>query len=148
MKTEFRQARKPTELRSLELFDHKVFHRYPSDWFHREDWEAFDSWWLIVNHRKIGCCAFEAQRASLHIVSTGILPGFQGRGFGGLLKAWQIAYARQHGFQRIVTNSRKSNKPMIRLNRKFGFKVIRTTPHYYENPTEPSVVMALRLRAR
>jgi ribosomal protein S18 acetylase RimI-like enzyme len=61
------------------------------------------------------------------------------------MKCWQIAYARQHKFKRIATNSRKSNKPMIALNKKFGFKVIRTTPNYYESPPEATVVMAMQL---
>jgi len=145
MKTEFRRARKPDELRSLEIFDRKAFHQYPDDWFSREDWKAFDAWWLLVDNRKIGCCAFEHQRATLYIASTGILPGFQGQGFGDLMKCWQIAYARQHKFKRIVTNSRKSNKPMIALNRKFGFKVLRTLPNYYQRPREATIVMALHL---
>ena len=34
---------------------------------------------------------------------------------------------------------------MIRLNQKFGFQVIRSTPNYYENPREPTLVMELRL---
>jgi ribosomal protein S18 acetylase RimI-like enzyme len=145
MKTEFRRARKPDELRSLEIFDRKAFRQYPDDWFRREDWEAFDAWWLLVDNRKIGCCAFEPRRGTLYIASTGILPGFQGQGFGDLMKCWQIAYACRNGFKRIVTNSRKSNKAMIALNRKFGFKVIRTTPNYYQNPPEATVVMSLQL---
>jgi ribosomal protein S18 acetylase RimI-like enzyme len=145
MKTEFRRARKPDEIRSLEIFDRKAFHRYPGDWFSRTDWEAFDAWWLIVDDRKIGCCAFEYRSGTLHIASTGILPGFQGHGLGDLMKCWQIAFARQNGFKRIVTNSRKSNKPMIALNKKFGFKVIRTEPGYYQGPPEASVVMALQI---
>ncbi len=145
MKTEFRRAQKPDELRSLEIFDRKAFHQYPADWFDRDDWEAFDAWWLIVANRKIGCCAFEAHGTTLYIASTGILPGFQGQGFGDLMKCWQIAYARRHRFKRIVTNSRKSNKAMIALNRKFGFKLIRAEPNYYQNPKEASVVMRLQL---
>ena len=34
---------------------------------------------------------------------------------------------------------------MIALNRKFGFRAIRTTPGYYANPSEATVVMELRL---
>jgi ribosomal protein S18 acetylase RimI-like enzyme len=145
MKTEFRQASKTSELRSLQIFDRKAFHNYPSDWFDKEEWQAFDSWWLIVNGRKIGCCAFEPKGATLYVASTAILPSHQGQGFGTLLKAWQIAYARSHHFKRIVTNTRKSNKAMQRLNKTFGFQVIRTTPDYYENPLEATIVMALDL---
>ncbi len=161
MNTEFRRALVPTEIRSLVIFDHKAFHKYPADWFDRDDWKTCDPWWMIVHDRKVGCCAFEPHvdfqgdirgdgqnpplRGSLYIVTTGILPQFRGLGFGNLLKYWQVLYARHHGFTRIVTNSRKSNKPMIGLNEKFGFKILRTTPNYYEEPRESTVVMELRL---
>lgn len=129
------------------IFDRKAFREYPADWFDREYWEACESWWLIVDGRKVGCCAFEYDaRGTLYIASTGILPEFRGRGLGALLKSWQISYARRHGFKRVITNTRKSNRPMIELNKKFGFTVLRTTPDYYGDPRESTVVMELRLR--
>jgi ribosomal protein S18 acetylase RimI-like enzyme len=144
------------------IFDRKAFREYPGDWFDREYWEACDSWWMIVDDRKVGCCAFERhlnfredagmdgdnprRGGSLYIATTGILPAFRGRGLGTLLKSWQLSYAQMHGFTRVVANTRKSNRPMIRLNKKFGFKIIRTTPNYYRCPSESTVVMELRLR--
>lgn len=161
MHTQFRRTIKPAEIRSLVIFDHKVFHRYPADWFDREDWQVYESWWMIIDGQKIGCCAFEHHvdfqddvrgdaknpplRGSLYIVTTGILPRFRGLGLGNLLKCWQISYARRHGFRRIVTNTRRSNKLMIGLNKNFGFKILRTTCDYYEHPSEPTVVMELPL---
>jgi hypothetical protein len=61
-----------------------------------------------------------------------------------MLKCWQIAYAWQNKFNRIVTNTRKRNKPMIHLNEKFDFEVIRVTRNYYSGPTDSTVVMELR----
>jgi ribosomal protein S18 acetylase RimI-like enzyme len=161
MHTEFRRVITPKEIRSLILFDHKAFHEYPGDWFDHATWQMYESWWMIVGKRKIGCCAFERhfdfqedihpvqhnprRRGLLYIASTGILPQFRGQGFGTLLKAWQLSYARHHNCTRIVTNTRKSNKAMIRLNQKFDFKIIRTTGGYYENPREATVVMERRL---
>jgi ribosomal protein S18 acetylase RimI-like enzyme len=161
MNTEFRRAIVPKEIRSLVVFDHEAFHEFPADWFDRDAWEAYDSWWMIVDDRKVGCCAFEPHvdfqediredgknphlRGSLYIVTTGILPSFQGLGFGALLKRWELLYAHRHGFTRVVTNTRKSNRPMIKLNERFGFNVLRTTPDYYEEPREPTVVMERRL---
>lgn len=158
MTTEFRKAILPNELRSLVTFDRKTFRKYPADRFDREDWNEYEPWWMIVGGRKIGCCAFEHHVAfqddlnqvnprlnsSLYIASTGILPSRQGQGYGSLLKCWQTLYARHHGFTQMITNTRQSNKPMIRLNRKFGFQIVRITPNYYENPREPTVVMELR----
>lgn len=158
MNTEFRRAILPKEVRSLVTFDHKAFHKYKADWFERDNWESCEPWWMLFNGIKVGCCAFERnvdfsdnlekenprRPGSLYISTTGILPRFRGRGFGEMLKCWEISYARFHGFTRIVTNHRKSNKPMIQLNKKFKFKVLRTVP-YYDEPTEPAVVMELLL---
>jgi ribosomal protein S18 acetylase RimI-like enzyme len=85
------------------------------------------------------------RKGTLYIASTGIIPEFQSVGLGRLMKAWQVSYARYHSFRRIVTNCRKSNVAMIGLNKGFGFRVTRTTPHYYSDPDEPTVVMELTL---
>jgi ribosomal protein S18 acetylase RimI-like enzyme len=154
MRTEFRLAAIPDELRALTYFDRKIF---PTDHFPASAWRACETWWLLVDGRKAGCCAFEKHvdfrddlshdgenpphPGSLYIATTGILPRCQRQGLGTLMKAWQIAYARRHGFHRIVTNTRKSNKVMISLNRRFGFRILRTTPHYYADPDESTVVM-------
>lgn len=159
MKTEFRKANPAAELRSLTAFDRKVFP--PSDLFDADYWEACLVYWLIVDGIKVGCCAFEEhadfqddvrtdginppRKGSLYIASTGIQPKLQGKGFGTLLKSWQICYARHHGFKRIVTNTRRRNTAMVMLNQKFGFEIIRITPRYYSDPGDATVVMELRL---
>jgi len=158
MRTEFRKAVLPGEIRSLMAFDRKVFP--PSDLFDAAAWKTYESYWMFVDGVKVGCCAFEKhvdfqedvrgvnvpRKGSLYISSTGILPKFQSQGLGALLKCWEIAYARHHGFTRIVTNTRKRNLTMIKLNRKFGFRVVRTTPCYYSDPADSTVVMELLLR--
>ncbi len=145
MKTEFRRAIQPLELRSLMAFDRRVFPA--ADRFDAEYWGLCDAWWLLVDGVKAGCCAFEKD-SNLYIATTGILPKYQGRGLGALMKAWQIAYARTHGFDRLVTHSRQSNAAIIALNRRFGFRVVRTVKNYYEEPAEAGVVMRLDLTAR
>jgi ribosomal protein S18 acetylase RimI-like enzyme len=159
MTSEFRKAVLPDELRRLVTFDHKVFRK--ADWFTKSDWVRYQSYWMIVDSVTVGCCGFEHHvdfredqeignpplRDSLYISTTGVLPRFQGKGFGRLLKAWQLVYARHHGFTRIVTNHRASNRNMIELNRKFGFKIIRRQKAiHYEDPEEPTVVMELKLQ--
>ncbi|HYL34951.1 MAG TPA: N-acetyltransferase [Bryobacteraceae bacterium] len=159
MHTEFRRATVPQEIPSLIAFDHRVFPK--GDWFSKADWETYISYWMMVGKIKVGCCAFQhhvdfqediradgvnpALHGSLYISSTGILPRFQRMGFGALLKCWQITYARRRRFTRIVTNTRKHNVGMIRLNRKFGFQVVRVSPNYYTDPADATVVMELRL---
>ncbi len=158
METEFRKAVLPNDLRSLVAFDRKLF---ASDCFSPVQWRYFDAYWMLIDGKRVGCCAFwehvdfqediredgmnPPQEGTLYIVSTGIATQFQQMGLGQLLKAWQVAYARFHGFRRIVTNTRKRNKRMIRLNQKFGFKIVRTTPRYYSGPTDATVVMELLL---
>lgn len=147
------------ELRSLVSFDRKAFAEYPLDWFTPRDWETYECWWMLLDDRKIGCSAFQAgidfqqdlgapdrpRAGTLYIASTAIHPAFRRNGFGGLLKCWQISYARRRGFSRIVTNTRQSNRAMIALNTKFGFRKLRTTRNYYQQPREATVVMELVL---
>jgi ribosomal protein S18 acetylase RimI-like enzyme len=160
MKTEFRKAILPAELRSLMAFDRKVFS--VADAFPSSYWKECESWWMLIDGVKAGCCAFQRHtdfqedlradgencslKGSLYIATTGLLPKYQGKGFGPLLKAWQIAFARRHGFTRIVTNTRSRNKRMIDLNKRFGFTVVRKTARYYADPTDATVVMELRLK--
>jgi GNAT superfamily N-acetyltransferase len=159
LKIAFRKAVLPDELRSLAAFDRKVF---TSDHFPPSAWKEYECWWMLLDNRKIGCCAFEEhvdfqddlredgvnppRKGSLYISTTGILPRFQGKGFGTLLKAWQIGWARYHGFSRIITNTRRRNAAMIALNRKFHFRIVRTTPRYYDDPPDSTIVMELLLR--
>src|SRR5436190_11411298 len=105
MRTEFRRAILPREIRSLMAFDRKVFSS--SDLFDAGTWKMFESYWMIVDGVKAGCCAFEAHadfqedinqgdinpplKGSLYISTTGILPRFRGMGFGTLLKSWEIS---------------------------------------------------------
>lgn len=49
-----------------------------------------------------------------------------------LLKAWEVAFARHHGFTR-TWNCRKR------------FRAIRSEPDYYSDPADSMVVMELRL---
>ena len=157
--TEFRRADPAHELRGLLAFDRAVFRA--ADRFPAEYWREIVSYWMVVDGARAGCCAFETLadfqedvprdqnnvvlKGSLFIASTGIHPRFQSLGLGRLMKQWQICYARRNGFQRIVTNMRARNAAIIRLNRELGFQTIRTTPRYYSDPVDATVVMELRL---
>jgi len=156
MQTQFRKTLLPRELASLLAFDRKIFPE--ADRFDRAYWKTCESYWLLAGKTKVGCCAFEKhvdfhdesgfaprREGSLYISTTGILPRFQNQGFGPLLKSWEIAYARYHGFNRIITNCRKRNARMIALNRHFGFRIVRTVPRYYVEPTDSAVFMELLL---
>lgn len=153
MTLEFKKAIIPGDLDALCKMDSRIFGEYPADLFHAETWQELETYWMLCDGERIGCSAFVHHSAhdgnplpgSLYIMTTGVLPEFQGRGFGAKQKAWQIEYARQHGFSRIVTNTRKSNLRMISLNKKFGFQQIKVVPAFYEGPREPAIVMELHL---
>jgi len=159
MHVEFRKAVIPDEISELLAFDRKVFPK--ADLFDEEDWMRDDSYWMLVDGAKIGCCAFQANRdfredirkdqrnlprkGSLYITTTGILPSFRSRGFGKLFKVWQITYATFRGFNRIVTNCRMRNATIVGLNQSLGYRFVRATPRYYSGPTDATVVMELKL---
>jgi len=152
MNVEFRKVDLPKDLRALVRMDHKIFPK--ADWFPPSYWKCCESYWLLVDGKRAGCCAFDLREddrgplphGSLYIASTGILPSFQGCGMGRLMKAWQIAYARRNGFTRILTTTRRRNRPMIALNKAFGFRVARKIAGFYADPPDTALVMELRLR--
>jgi ribosomal protein S18 acetylase RimI-like enzyme len=153
MNIEFRRAKVPDEIGDLCEFDRKAFAAFPGDVFDPEDWAEYESHWMIVDGNVVGCSAFvhdvdydeRPRPRSLYIISTGVLPEFQGRGLGTRQKQWQIEYARRHGFEVIVTNMRESNGRIIRLNQKLGFRTREVVAGYYTDPEERAVVMELRL---
>jgi ribosomal-protein-alanine N-acetyltransferase len=153
MSVEFRRVAVPDEIEALLIFDRRAFADFPADLFDAEDWAGFVSYWMIVDGETVGCSAVvhdedydeTSKPESLWIASTGILPEHRRKGFGQMLKEWQIGYASEHGFKVIVTNMRKSNDPIIALNEKLGFTVREISPEYYSEPNEDAIVMELQL---
>jgi ribosomal protein S18 acetylase RimI-like enzyme len=157
MLLEFRKALLPQEALVLWNLDVTIFGK---DAFEQELWRSLESYWVLVDGRVAGCAAFihhadfqedlreDAQNApqpgTLYIQSTGLVREYRGKGLGHRIKAWQVEYAKQNGFRRIVTNCRESNAAMISINKEFGFRPIRTTPDYYEDG-EATVVLELLL---
>lgn len=153
MSLEFRKVIKPDEIEALLAFDQRAFADFPADLFDAEDWLAFESHWMIVDEEIVGCSAVvhnmdydeKPKIGSLWIASTGVLIEHRRKGFGTSLKKWQIGYARDHGFKVIVTNMRRSNTPIIKLNEKLGFKPREICAGYYSDPQEDAIVMELEL---
>jgi ribosomal protein S18 acetylase RimI-like enzyme len=149
MNIEFRKVVIPDEIEALCTFDRLAFAEFQADLFEPEEWAEFESYWMIVDGEIVGCSAFvpdvdydETPRiGSLWIASTGVVPGHRRKGYGKMLKEWQISYAKAHGFKVIVTNMRESNSPIIELNEKLGFTIREVSPGYYPDPVEDAVVM-------
>jgi ribosomal protein S18 acetylase RimI-like enzyme len=144
MEVAFQRADVEAELRRLRDFDRKVFPA--ADVFPSSFWRECEVYWLLADGRRVGCCAFQEEGDRLLAITTsGILPAWQGLGLGRLMKAWQVAFARRHGYRQIATECRAGNARMIRLNQSFGFQVTETMPAHYLDPEEDGVRMELRL---
>jgi ribosomal protein S18 acetylase RimI-like enzyme len=157
MLLDFRKAAVPQEISELHRLDLEIFGR---DAFDEELWLSLEPYWILVDGAVAGCAAFaldtefqedlrEDQEnmpcpGTLYIQTTGLLRAYRGQGLGPRIKEWQVEYAKQNGFHRIVTNCRESNAAMIAINEKYGFRAIRRTPEYYEDG-EATVVMELVL---
>lgn len=151
---------KQGELKKLAKLDLRMFNM--EDAFGVDDWRECDDgaiFWVLFRGRRIGSIAFglnvevgdsfkeeeTPSPGSLYLVSTALIPRYQGRGIGTFLKSWEIQWARKHGFDRICTNCRASNAGSLRLNKKFGFRVTGRKPRYYKKPVEDAIVLKLRL---
>jgi hypothetical protein len=58
MKIEFRKAIVPDEIEALYKFDQIAFESFPADLFDAEDWAQYESYWMIVDGKTVGCSAF------------------------------------------------------------------------------------------
>lgn len=153
MNVEFRKVVVPDEIEALCAFDRRAFAHFPADLFSAEEWAQFESHWMIVDGDIVGCSAVVPDQdydetlrpGALWIASTGILPEHRRKGYGKMLKEWQIRHAKERGFREIVTNMRASNRPIIKLNEKLGFKIREISRGYYPDPEEDAIVMELRL---
>ena len=63
----------------------------------------------------------EQRRGRLHQSLTGVRPEFRRQGIATALKTRGILYARERGFQTIITRIRKGNEASLAMNRKIGF---------------------------
>jgi GNAT superfamily N-acetyltransferase len=54
---------------------------------------------------------------------TGVRRAWRGRGIAGALKAAEIAWAKENGYERLETQNEERNEPIRRLNERFGYVV-------------------------
>jgi GNAT superfamily N-acetyltransferase len=71
------------------------------------------------------------KKGSLYVVGTALLPQFRGLGYAAVLKAWQLAYAKQNGFKWLCGHIRESNRASIAMNERFGIAVTGVQKNYY-----------------
>jgi mycothiol synthase len=71
----------------------------------------------------------EAQPTTAHHDLTGIKRAWRGRGIARALKATQIRWAKENGYQELRTRNDERNAPIRHLNREFGY--VPTTGRIY-----------------
>jgi GNAT superfamily N-acetyltransferase len=54
---------------------------------------------------------------------TGVLRAWRGRGIARALKAAEIAWAMENGYERLETQNEERNEPIRRLNERYGYVV-------------------------
>ena len=54
---------------------------------------------------------------------TGVKRAWRGRGIAGALKAAEIAWAKENGYERLETQNEERNEPIRRLNQRHGYAV-------------------------
>lgn len=153
----FTRARLPQDARALSEMDARIFVG-SEDAFGPDDWNGLEVFWVTVCGERAGTIAFRRdcggcthdweyfdQEGSLYVVSTGILPEYRCMGLGIVLKAFEVWYARKHGFETVVSHARASNTASIAMNLKLGFEITERIKDQYTDPTEDAVKLELRL---
>jgi GNAT superfamily N-acetyltransferase len=74
----------------------------------------------VVGFAKLSLTAAQPQTAYHDL--TGVKRAWRGRGVASALKATQIAWAKQAGYQRLSTNNEERNAPIRHLNERFGYR--------------------------
>jgi mycothiol synthase len=75
----------------------------------------------VVGYAKFSLTRARPKTASHDI--TGVKRAWRGRGIAGALKRAQIAWAKQAGYEELVTGNEVRNLPIRRLNERLGYRV-------------------------
>jgi len=75
----------------------------------------------VVGYAKLALPPGSRERAFHDL--TGVRRTWRGRGIAGALKRAQIAWAKEQGYRRLVTDNEQRNEPIRRLNERHGYRV-------------------------
>lgn len=73
----------------------------------------------VVGYAKLALT--DAQPTTAHHDLTAVLRSWRGRGIAGALKATQVRWSKEHGYERLVTQNEERNAPIRTLNERFGY---------------------------
>jgi RimJ/RimL family protein N-acetyltransferase len=74
----------------------------------------------VVGYAKFSLTA--AQPTSAHHDLTAVKRDWRRRGIAGALKRAQITWAKEHGYERLVTAPEVRNEPSRRMNERLGYR--------------------------
>jgi GNAT superfamily N-acetyltransferase len=74
----------------------------------------------VVGYAKVSLT--EAQPAIAYHDLTAVKRAWRGRGIARALKAVQIAWAKENGYEELRTRNEQRNEPIRRLNERFGYR--------------------------
>jgi mycothiol synthase len=79
----------------------------------------------LTDHEVVGWSKFSltaAQPKSAFHDLTAVKRAWRGRGIAGALKATQIRWAKEHGYEELRTRNEERNEPIRRLNLRLGYR--------------------------
>lgn len=76
----------------------------------------------VVGYAKLSLPAAGTSPNAFHDL-TAVKRAWRGRGVAGALKRQQIRWAKERGYQRLVTMNEERNEPIRRLNERYGYRV-------------------------
>jgi ribosomal-protein-alanine N-acetyltransferase len=94
---------------------------------------GYDCWGLQLGPRLIGYAVQTDAACEAHLLNLCVEPGWQRRGFGGMLLENAIRIARRNGCGSMYLEVRPSNPAGVALYRNRGFVVIGRRPGYYSS---------------
>ena len=100
-----------------------------------EDWLAADmggtgdrpeaTFVAVADGEVVGYAKFsltDAQPTTAYHDMTGVRRAWRGRGVAGALKAAELRWAKEHGYELLRTQNEERNTPIRRLNERFGYR--------------------------
>lgn len=74
----------------------------------------------VVGYAKLAFSG--AQPTTAHHDLTGVKRAWRGRGIAGALKAMQVRWAKENGYEELRTRNEERNLPIKKLNDRFGYR--------------------------
>lgn len=85
------------------------------------------------------------QTIAADLITLAIHPQYQGKGFGQRLMNRVMLELKKFGVKIVQLHVKTTNEPAIHIYQKFGFRVLETCSHYYDESKESAYRMVLQL---